>query len=249
MPIEHPEIALSPLDTSRFGVCTARADALTAEGLAGALDFCRSQNVDLLIGRCRVDDAATVHRLEAAGFLLMDTLVYYRRNLASSPATDPGDGRIRLLREGEAEQVEAIARECFRDYGGHYHADPRLDRRACTEVYASWARTSCQQHGASRFVLVADDGRGLVAFSTFSLSPVDEGELLLGAVSPRARGSGLYRLLTLSGMYRLQSSGANRFVTSTYLGNWGAQASWAAAGLSPHAAYHTFHRWFDKPIV
>ncbi len=146
----------------------------------------------------------------------MDTLVYYRRNLASSPATDPGDGRIRLLREGEAEQVEAIARECFRDYGGHYHADPRLDRRA---------------------------------FSTFSLSPVDEGELLLGAVSPRARGSGLYRLLTLSGMYRLQSSGANRFVTSTYLGNWGAQASWAAAGLSPHAAYHTFHRWFDKPIV
>ena len=240
---------MSPLDTSRFGVRTARADALTAEGLSGALDFCRSQDVDLLIGRCSVDDAVTVHRLEAAGFLLMDTLVYYRRNLALSPVTDPGDDRIRLLRDGEDEQVEAIARECFRDYGGHYHADPRLDRSACTEVYASWARTSCEQRGASRFVLVADGGHGLVAFSTFSLNPAGEGELLLGAVSPRARGSGLYRLLTLSGMYRLQSSGAGRFITSTYLGNWGAQASWAAAGLSPHAAYHTFHRWFYKPAV
>lgn len=249
MPIEHREIALSPLDTRRFGVCTARADALTAEGLSGALDFCRSQDVELLIGRCRVDDVVTVHALEAAGFLLMDTLVYYQRNLAGSPIADPRDGRIRLLRDGEAEQVEAIARECFRDYGGHYHADPRLDRAACTEVYASWARSSCEQQDTSRFVLVADDSHGLVAFSTFSLNPDDEGELLLGAVSPRARGSGLYRLLTVSGMFRLQSSGAGRFITSTYLGNWGAQASWAAAGLSPYAAYHTFHRWFDQPIV
>lgn len=219
------------------------------EGLAGALDFCRSQGVELLIGRCMVEDAETVHTLEAAGFLLMDTLVYYQRNLARSPVTDPGDDRIRLLRDGEGEQVEAIARECFRDYGGHYHADPRLDRRACTEVYASWARSSCEQQGASSFVLVADDGHSVVAFSTFSLTAAGEGELLLGAVSPRARGSGLYRLLTLAGMYRLQSSGASRFITSTYLGNWGAQASWAAAGLSPHAAYHTFHRWFDRPIA
>src|SRR5207244_11137457 len=111
---------------------------------------------------CKVENAAAVQMLESAGFLLMDTLVYYRRNLAGSPVADPHDDRIRLLRTGEEEQVEAIARECFRDYGGHYHADPRLDRRACTEVYASWARTSCEQRGAQGFVLVVDDGHGLV---------------------------------------------------------------------------------------
>jgi acetyltransferase (GNAT) family protein len=249
MPIEHPQIALSSLDTNRFGVCTARADALTGDGLANALDFCGSQGVELLIGRCSVEDRATVHALQAAGFVLMDTLVYYRRDLARSPVTDPGDGRIRLLRAGEEEQVEAIARECFRDYGGHYHADPRLDRSACTEVYASWARSTCDRRGDSRFVLVVDDGDNVVAFSSFSQNSADEGELVLGAVSQRARGSGLYRLLTQAGMHRLQSSAASRFVTSTYLGNWSAQASWAAAGLSPYAAYHTFHRWFDKPIA
>jgi hypothetical protein len=247
MPIDHSEIALSPLDTSRFGVCTARADALTAEGLSSALDFCRSQNVELLIGRCLVGNAATVHMLEAAGFLLMDTLVYYQRNLTGSPVTDPGDERIRLLGAGEEDRVEAIARECFRDYGGHYHADPRLDRRACTEVYASWARASCLHTGPSEFVLVGDDGHGLVAFSTFRQSARNQGELLLGAVSPAARGSGLYRVLTQAGMYRLQSLGATRFITSTYLGNWAAQKSWAAAGLSPYDAFYTFHRWFNKP--
>ena len=247
MPIEHPEIGLSPLDTARFGVCTARADALTVEGLAGVLEFCRLQDVELLIGRCKVENADAVHTLERAGFLLMDTLVYYQRNLASSPVTDPGDGRLRLLRADEAREVEAIARECFRDYGGHYHADPRLDRGAATEVYASWARASCELPEGSSFVLVGDTGQGLVGFATFRLSQALEGELLLGAVAPRARGSGLYRTLTQAGMYRLQSLGATRFITSTYLGNWRAEKSWVAAGLSPYAAYHTFHRWFDKP--
>jgi ribosomal protein S18 acetylase RimI-like enzyme len=245
MPIEHSEIALSPLDTSRFGVRTARADALSAEGLSRALDFCRSENVQLLIGRCMVEDTATVHALEAAGFLVMDTLVYYQRNLAWLPVPDPGEARIRLLRAGEEDRVEAMARECFRDYGGHYHADPRLDRRTSAEVYASWARAACEDPGPSGFVLVGDEGTRLVAFSAFRLNASDEGELTLGAVSPTARGLGIYRLLTQSGMFRMQTSGVARFVTSTYLGNWGAQASWTAAGLSPFAAYHTFHRWFD----
>lgn len=246
MPIEHPEIELSPLDTNRFGICVARADALTVDGLAKALDFCDSNRVQLLIGRCAVEDRATVDALEAAGFRLMDTLVYYRRDLATSPAVDPGDGRIRLLRIGEEQQVEKLARESFRDYGGHYHADPRLDPRTCTEVYASWARKLCEGPQDSSFVLVVDDGASLVAFSGFTRKAAHEGELVLGAVSEKARGSGLYRLLTQAGMYRLQSSGMRRFVTSTYLGNWGAQASWAAAGLAPYAAHHTFHRWFDE---
>lgn len=100
----------------------------------------------------------------------------------------------------------------------------------------------------SSFVLVGDDRHGLVGFATFRLSEAAEGELVLGAVSPRARGSGLYRLLTQAGMHRLQSLGAGRFITSTYLGNWRAEKSWVVAGLSPYAAHHTFHRWFDMPL-
>jgi ribosomal protein S18 acetylase RimI-like enzyme len=246
MPVESPGIRLSQIDTDRFGVITARADGLDAEQLAAAIDFCKSHKVQLLISRCRVEDLETTHAFGAAGFLLMDTLVYYERDVSGSPVGDEASGPIELLRPGDEDQVEAIARECFRDYSGHYHADPRLDRDACTETYASWARACCEP-ADGRFVLVAGDAGKRVGFSCFRQAPADVGELLLGAVLPAARGAGIYRHLTLAGMRRLQSLGASRFITSTHLSNWSSQASWTAAGLHPYSAYHTYHRWFDRP--
>lgn len=247
MPVDDPGVRLSQIDTDRFGVITARADGLVLEQLEPVIDFCNAQRVQLLIARCRVEDVATTHALGAAGFLLMDTLVYYERDLARAPVGGEPSGPIELMRPGDEDQVEAIARECFRDYSGHYHADLRLDRDACAETYASWARACCEP-AIGRFVLVAGDGRSrVVGFSAFRQRPDGVGELVLGAVLPAARGAGLYRNLTLAGMVRLQSSGAKKFITSTHLSNWSAQASWTATGLHPSNAYHTFHRWFDRP--
>jgi RimJ/RimL family protein N-acetyltransferase len=248
MPVEDPGTRVSPLDSERFGIIAARSDGITAEQVTLALEFCHSQNVQLLIARCRIEDTAAIQRLGKAGFELMDTLVYYKRDLAGSPVVDPGESPIRMLEPGEEAQVEAMARASFSDYSGHYHADPRLDRAACTEVYASWARSLCDQKEPSGFVLASPGPTGgLVGFGGFRRTPHDRGELLLGAVSPAARGAGLYGRLTLAGMFRLQSGGATEFVTSTYLGNWAAQRSWVAIGLHPSSAYHTFHRWFDRP--
>jgi ribosomal protein S18 acetylase RimI-like enzyme len=244
MPVEAPGIRLSQIDTDRWGVVTARADGLDAERLETAIDFCRSHAVRFLIARCRVEDIATTHAFGRAGFLLMDTLVYYERDLVRLPVSGHAEGPIGLMGAGDDDQVEAIARECFRDYSGHYHADLRLDRDACTEAYASWARALCEPV-SGRFVLVAGEPGNRVGFSAFRREPTDVGELVLGAVLPSARGAGLYRELTLAGMRKLQAAGAERFITSTHLSNWSAQASWTAAGLHPSCAYHTFHRWFD----
>ena len=244
MPVEAPGIRLSRIDTDRWGVVTARADGMDAVQLEAAVDFCAANKVRLLIARCRVEDIATIHAFGEARFLLMDTLVYYERDLVKAPVSGQAAGPIELLRAGDEGQVEAIARECFRDYSGHYHADPRLDRDACTEAYASWARALCEP-ADGRFVLVAGENGMRVGFSAFRQEPADVGELVLGAVRPAGRGAGLYRNLTLAGMLRLQAMGAERFITSTHLGNWGAQAAWTAAGLHASSAYHTFHRWFD----
>lgn len=210
------------------------------------LEFCAAHDVELLIARCPVEDVAATQALTATDFLLLDTLVYYERDLPASPVEESVTDSIEEIRPGDPEQVESIARECFRDYLGHYHADRRLDRDACTEVYASWARSACDSVGPDAFVLVGGEPGKRVGFSTFRRSADGTGELVLGAVLPAARGRGLYRLLTLAGMERLGSSGATRFITSTHLSNWGAQASWVAAGLRPTRAYHTFHRWFER---
>lgn len=246
MPVEAAGVRISALDTSRFGVITARADGVSVGELSAVLDFCDANDVELLIARCPVEDVAASQALTAANFLLMDTLVYYERDLGASPVNDGVTELIEEIGPGDADQVESIARECFHDYLGHYHADPRLDPGASTEVYASWARSSCETIGPDAFVLVSGKPNQRTGFSTFRLRS-GEGELVLGAVLPSARGKGLYRQLTLAGMLRLQASGAKRFSTSTHLSNWGAQSSWVAAGLRPSRAYHTFHRWFERP--
>jgi ribosomal protein S18 acetylase RimI-like enzyme len=243
MPVDESGVRLSPLDTNRFGIVVARADGVKRDQVDEVFDFCDSHQVRLLICRCSVEDVATTHALSAAGCELMDTLVYYERDLVKSPVAGEIGAAIQPWERGDTDQVEAIARECFRQYSGHYHADPRLDRDAVTETYASWARALCEPADGA-FVLVAGEPGRRVAFSGFRQGPPEVGELVLGAVLPSARGGGLYRKLTEAGMLRLQSAGARRFITSTHLGNWSAQASWSAAGLHPYSAHHTSHRWF-----
>jgi len=36
-----------------------------------------------------------------------------------------------------------VGRELFHGYLGRYHADDRLDRGKCDELYTSWAYCSC----------------------------------------------------------------------------------------------------------
>lgn len=245
MPVEARGIRMSPLDTHRFGVVTARVDDLGAAEVAEAMAYCQAHDVELLIARAPIEDLEVVHRLGAAGFELMDTLVYYERDLRHSPVIEPADV-FAAPADTDVDQVEAIARECFRQYSGHYHADSRLDREACREVYASWARNACLERSHDSFVLVVGEPDHRVGFSCFRRPSAEIGELVLGAVLPEARGQKLYTRLTLAGAYKLQTAGATRFITSTHLGNWAAEAAWSSAGLRPYRAYHTFHRWFGR---
>ena len=247
MPVDAAGVRLSQLDTDRFGVVTARADELTSGVVQHALDFCTSHDVELLIARCRAEDLDVTRALSAAGGALMDTLVYYERDLSTRPVDARLVERIELLAPADVAQVESIARESFTEYSGHYHADRRLDREACREVYASWARACCGSRSPGGFVLVAGPPEQRHGFACFRLNASAEGELVLGAVHPGVRGGGLYTQLTLAGMARYQASGVTRFVTSTQLTNWPAQAAWVKGGLRPYRAYHTFHVWFEAP--
>jgi hypothetical protein len=130
-------VALSPIDEKRFGIRIARASAITVESLPGVLEFCRQQSVGMLIARCAVADLAAAQAMEREGFLLMDTLVYYARDLRHPPLPRPSaEPIVRPCRPKDEPRVRQIAAEAFRAYLGHYHADPRLDRRLCDEAYA-----------------------------------------------------------------------------------------------------------------
>ncbi len=71
------DIRLSELDEAQFGIKTARATNVTVETLPEVMHFCQANGVKFLIARTPVKQLQAVQAMEKAGFLLMDTLVYY----------------------------------------------------------------------------------------------------------------------------------------------------------------------------
>jgi GNAT superfamily N-acetyltransferase len=240
-------VALSAIDRERFGIRVARAGGLTTANLSGVLAFCRSERVELLIARCPATDLAAAQALEAAGGRLMDTLVYYARDLRK-PAIpeDTGTIPVRPVRPEETAAVRRVAAEAFRGYTGHYHADPRLDRRLCDLAYTSWAERSCTDRSVADEVYVADLDGAPVGFATLRMNHAAEGEGVLFAVAEAAQGKGIYRSFMIHGMRWCAGRGAERMVASTQLTNIAVQKVWVRVGFEPSHALFTFHAWFDQ---
>lgn len=238
-------IALSEMDRERFGVVTAREPHFTAGDLEGILRFCRERAVQMLIARCAAEDLHAAQAMEAAGGRLMDALVYWVRRLDVPSPQDEPCARVRMLRAGDAEAVRRIAQFAFRGYFGHYHADPRLDRAKCDEVYASWAHRSCIDPSAASTVLVAEHEGRVAGFLTLLERSPEEQEIILNAVDPSAQRHGLYRSLLLAALAHARRSGASRLSVSTQLTNVAVQRSWSRAGFELDRSYYTFHLWFE----
>lgn len=246
MTSDAPPVDLSPIDSERFGISVARAMVATPDTLASVNDFCREKGVTLLIARCPASELGTAQAMERDEFSLMDTLIYYARNLGKTPVPlDTGTIPVRPVRSGEAEAVERVAAESFREYFGHYHADGRLPRRQCDEVYTSWAVRSCTSRDVADEVLVAELDANIVGFATLRLNSPEEGEGVLFGVDPSAQGRGVYRSFMVHGMKWCVSKGATRMVVSTQISNVAVQKVWARLGFEANQAYYTFHKWFD----
>jgi GNAT superfamily N-acetyltransferase len=240
------QISRSAVDEARFGIRVARTPKLTLETLSQAMTFCHENDIKLLIARTPVGEIHTAQAMEQEGFLLMDTLVYYARNLLKSPP--PPDTRnvpVRPISTGEEDDVRQVASRAFSDYFGHYHADSRLDHDKAGEGYTEWAMRSCVSREVADEVLVADMDGKIVGFATLRLNNPEEGEGVLFGVAPEAQGHGIYRSFMVQAMEWCLSSGAERMVVSTQITNIAVQKVWSRVGFEPSHAYYTFHKWFD----
>jgi GNAT superfamily N-acetyltransferase len=244
--VETEVAAISPLDSERFGVRAARSHVV-AETLPRVLDFCATERIDLLIARCSAADVALAQSMEAHGFALMDTLVYYAFDLfRKAIPDDPGGFLVRSIRPDDKEKVRNIALCAFRGYLGHYHADSRLDRAQCDEAYASWAERSVTLKAAADEVLVAEHAGELAGFGTLRINSSEECEGLLYAVAPEYQRRGVCPSLMIRSLRWCQSRGARRMVISTQITNVAMQKAWCRVGFEPSHSYYTFHKWFDR---
>lgn len=245
--VQEAEVAsFSQLDSERFGVRTARANVLP-ETLSRVLDFCLTEGIHLLIARCASSDLSLVQEMESQGFQLMDTLVYYAFYLLGKRIPDDRSGYVvRPIRAEDKEAVRMVAAAAFRGYMGHYHADPRLDRRRCDETYASWAERSVSLKTAADVVFVAEHAGNVAGFATLRLNSADEGEGLLYAVAPEYQKRGVCPALMTQSLHWCHQQSTQRMVISTQLTNVSMQKVWCRLGFEPSHSYYTFHKWFDR---
>ncbi|MBM3151255.1 MAG: GNAT family N-acetyltransferase [Chloroflexi bacterium] len=237
-------VALSPLEEARFGIRTARAMVLSMDDLPQVMDFCHAENVRLLISRCSTRDLSVAQAMERFGFSLMDTLVCFRRTLENLP--ERPDVTVRPATGADIETVRAIARAAFHGYDGHYHADPRLDRAACDDLYEDWAARSCTLADLADEVLLAEVDGESAGFLTLKALEDGDADGRLYAVVPHAQGRGIGQALVREGLYWSQAEALLGMVISTQVTNIASQVSWVRVGFAPHGSFYTFHKWFDE---
>lgn len=242
-----PLAELSPLDEERFGIVTAKAVVRSASEAALVMDEARALDAALLIVRCPAEELKAAQELEKRGARLMDVLVYFSRDLAKQPNPPDASGvLIRPVRPAEdVDRIVAVARESFKGYFGHYHADPRIDSKLADEVYVSWANRSCRSRDVAHEVFVAEEGNTLLGFITVRMNSADEGEAVVGGVVPEAQGRGIYRSFIIRCAQWCTDQGAKRMVVSTQIMNIAVQKVWTRLGFEPQKSFLTFHRWFD----
>ncbi len=239
------DVFISDIDRERFGVKTARVVGLTADRLLSILDFCTREEVILLIARCNLADLEAAQAMEREGFLLMDTLVYYNFDLTrrAVPA-DNGVVQVRPIRPDEEDKMITVARESFRGYFGHYHADQRLDKYKCDEAYADWARKAFASRQSENFLVGEIKGR-VTSFGVLRMNNADEGEMFLGGILPDFQGQGIYHSFLCQGMKWCLSKNAKKMIISTQLKNISVQKVLIKIGFEICRGYYTYHKWFD----
>lgn len=242
-------VTFSHIDTNRFGLPIGRAMLHSPHQLPLLRDEALSGGLAMLIVRCAVSDLPTVQTLEAAGAFLADTLLYFEVSTVNVPQMTPIEGiSIRVATETDAAEIEAVAAACFKDYQGHYHADPRLDRAACDALYVDWAVRSVTVAGVAEVVLVAErimaaGHTRLVGFTTLRAADASTYDIGLTAVHPQYQGQGINRVQLKQAQAWSSAMGGKKLTISTQVGNIPSQRAAVRAGFVPSSAFYTLHWW------
>lgn len=239
-------IEISKLDSDRFGMNVAKAVNFSLSDLDKIYSFCDTNQVKLLIARVSSDDISIAQKLEDDDYRLMDTLVYYKFDYAKKPSPqNTVSYRVENISgiNEYAPKISEIAGQAFHGYFGHYHADSRLDKSICDDIYIDWAYRSCVDPEVADAVLAAFVDEEVAGFITLKIRSDTLGEIVLNGVSPKFQKRGVYQSLVISGMEWLHEKSVNQVIVSTQVNNISVQKVWARLGFEMDHSFYTFHKW------
>jgi ribosomal protein S18 acetylase RimI-like enzyme len=240
-------LEIDEMQTARFNVVCAKliGEPECRSDLAEIDRVAKTKQISMITTRVSVDEIRWVQNLEEDGFRLMDTLVYYGRKLddIDNSKISASSMNICLASKKDVNGVAEIARNAFKDYMGHFHADPRLKNSAADAVYMDWAVKSVESAANDSPVVVAKKDGRIVGFLTAKLHDTSLCEVILNGVHPDAQQQGVYPMMFSFIMDYFKNKNANRIIVSTQINNYAVQKAWAGLGLTHYASYYTLHKW------
>ena len=246
-------------DTEHFGFNVANIDNIISLGeyfesiknklkLLSFIELSFREDIRTLSCKTDPSDASSIHTLERKGFMIMDTLVTYSFDLRKAKIRElPVSCELRFSRKSDRESLKSLAYNSF--YLDRFHVDPNYPKEKCDELHSKWIENACNGIGADR-VIVAEIEDIPVGFTTVKESNdaskilgVRIASMILSAVSPKARGKGIYTSMINEGLNYLKDK-ADMVEVGTQGNNYPVQKSWCKLGFKMVKSQISFHKWY-----
>jgi len=243
-----------PFDTDHFGkhvmrlsYCySGRDPSLSMDGLLSkVMSKSRRMGVDCLYARVNLEDIATIHALEKAGFQLMDALQTLKLDLDDSLETRSSKS-VRPFRKSDIPRIAQIARETYTP--SRFFRDRHFPEQLARAYYAKWARNCCS--GLAENVLVVQSRGVVCGFITVRRITQREhafygkgGIIDLVRVHPGYQSRGFGAQLTKSAIAWFRKSGVRFVLIGTEANNLPALNCYVEQGFRVQSASATFHYW------
>lgn len=229
-------LSMLPWDSGQIGFVAARIDYLVAGGsydeqhdikkalLKQLLSEAPKRGVWHLSVRVDASDISSLHVLEQAGFITVDSILTFALDLSNhQPAELPVNFKVRLATAADAEQTAALALGAYSQ--DRFHSDPLINKNRADKLHANWLRNSCTGDAADA-VFLAEDRTGLLGFVTCSLQRDTAtclgqmvGTIVLVASAERARGRGVGQATTNAALKWFREQGCEVVEVGTQLRN------------------------------
>jgi ribosomal protein S18 acetylase RimI-like enzyme len=249
------EIEKLDWDTNHFGIVMASMTIRQKEKIHSksdidsliceAMDMAHKEGIEHVTVKLASDSKKLIHSCEDRGFRLMDTRVEFIFDYKDTKIIDIKNQCI--IREGKAEDEEklvSISIESFSNYIDRFHSDEKIDNVKADKLYELWVRNSYKGYADS--IIIAEVEGEIVGFSTFKefVSQTDSGEkigeIVLSAVSKKARGKGVYTSMINEGV-KMGLRRMNYLLVKTQIDNIAVQKAWASLGFKPYRSEYIFH--------
>ena len=237
-----PAARVELVTTGPYGARRQACEAL----LDAALGEARVRKHEHLSVRVDAGDDATIHALEAGGWLSVDALLTFERSVsAGAKVAVASDFTLREASTEDASAIESIAAESFVD--GRFHADPSIPADVATSIYREWAASCCRRDAADAVIVAAAGSGQVVGFVACRLLS-DTGEhlgrltasIVLIATTAAARGRGVGRALIVAAVEAAAKRSAIMMQVGTQIRNTAAARLYEQSGFRLAAGSQSF---------